>query len=430
MARRQTREVAIRKEEQRTTRRTIQSKLEPCNLAPGLRVRPRALQEQQQASCSKRLHHDVNSIHTHELNFLGEKVETERKVLNEISSNSSSCGSIDSPLPRRKRARVPSPPPNLLRVATPSLVPSLPSGVTDLDADSRDDSESCAEYQPQLKSWLHQQEAQPAFVVTPHEVLAIQNSNVIGLTQRGLLTEWILSQRLDASTLHLASGLLDRSLSKIFMTDTVQAEALVAACLHISVKTDSCDQVALIDIRQGLHSDVTPDAIIAMEAMVCSALSFKLHQPTVTTFLPRYLRAAFIAPGSREAHLSAYFADLAVSGVEGRAFLPSRLAAACVRLALLTTRRAAWTPTLTHETGVRASQLSSEVRYISQQHQSSGDGALRGVWRKFACAQKMYVAQVLGLNSDEISEAETAVVCEEEEESLRLLHTTPSPMRY
>jgi Cyclin, C-terminal domain len=84
-------------------------------------------------------------------------------------------------------------------------------------------------------------------------------------------------------------------------------------------------------------------------------------------------------------------------------FTPSRLAAACVSLALHTLRQPGWSVTLQHETELSAPDLAKAVRHIAALQRSCETGSLRQVWWGYAGPDRMAVAYTVCLNKEEVA---------------------------
>ena len=89
-----------------------------------------------------------------------------------------------------------------------------------------------------------------------------------------------------------------------------------------------------------------------------NVLKFKMTVPTVSMFLPRYVKAAQLSSES----MARYFAETTLQEYSFIKYMPSTIAAASVSLALRVAQQQEWTPTLQHYTRYQQATLQPCIR--------------------------------------------------------------------
>ena len=93
-----------------------------------------------------------------------------------------------------------------------------------------------------------------------------------------------------------------------------------------------------------------------------NVLKFKMTVPTVSMFLPRYVKAAQLSSDSKVTMMARYFAEKSLQEYSFIKYMPSTIAAASVSLALRVAQQQEWTPTLQHYTRYQQATLQPCIR--------------------------------------------------------------------
>ena len=139
----------------------------------------------------------------------------------------------------------------------------------------------------------------------------------------------------------------------------------------------------------------TKEQILAMEAQMLNNLDFHITVPTAYVFLNRFLKVCgeTDAAASKVNLLSSYFVERALQEYRSLAYLPSKLAAAGVNMALRTVRGAgAWDARCVKYCGYRQEDLVDCVRDIQAMLDGQAANNLKAVSRKYALPKFSEVA--------------------------------------
>jgi hypothetical protein len=141
----------------------------------------------------------------------------------------------------------------------------------------------------------------------------------------------------------------------------------------------------------------TKEQILAMEAQMLNNLDFHITVPTAYVFLNRFLKVCgeTDAAASKVNLLSCYFVERALQEYKSLAFLPSKLAAAGVNMALRTVRGAgAWDSRCEKYCGYKQGELVDCIREIQGMLEGQAANNLKAVSRKYALPKFSEVATI------------------------------------
>ena len=138
----------------------------------------------------------------------------------------------------------------------------------------------------------------------------------------------------------------------------------------------------------------TKEQILAMEAQMLNNLDFHITVPTAYVFLNRFLKVCGETDAAAKVNLlSSYFVERALQEYKSLAYLPSKLAAAGVNMALRTVRGpAAWDARCEKYCGYKQAELVDCVRDIQAMLEGQATNNLKAVSRKYALPKFSEVA--------------------------------------
>ena len=138
----------------------------------------------------------------------------------------------------------------------------------------------------------------------------------------------------------------------------------------------------------------TKEQILAMEAQMLNNLDFHITVPTAYVFLNRFLKVCGETDAAAKVNLlSSYFVERALQEYKSLAYLPSKLAAAGVNMALRTVRGpGAWDARCEKYCGYKQSELVDCVRDIQGMLEGQAANNLKAVSRKYALPKFSEVA--------------------------------------
>lgn len=117
-----------------------------------------------------------------------------------------------------------------------------------------------------------------------------------------------------------------------------------------------------------------------------ATLNFQLTAPNAYVFLKRFAKVAGIVatPRSKTDLLASFFVELTLQEYKMLKYLPSKLAASAIYLALKTMGQPCWTAELRQHACYSESDLSACVRDINALHKAAASNSLQAVRKKYA----------------------------------------------
>ncbi|CAA6657475.1 unnamed protein product [Spirodela intermedia] len=219
---------------------------------------------------------------------------------------------------------------------------------------------------------------------------------------RGILVDWLVEvaeeYKLISDTLYLTISYIDRFLSSNPI-NRQRLQLLGVSCMLIASKYEEISPPHVEDFCYITDNTYSKEEVVKMESEILKFLKFEMGNPTIKTFLRRFIRAGqddCKSPSLQLEFMSNYLAELSLLDYSCTRFLPSVVAASSVFLARFTMNPDThpWTPTLQHYSGYKPSELEDCVQAIHDMQlnrKASSLVAIRDKYKqhKFKCVGTM-----------------------------------------
>eukprot|EP00887_Chlorella_sp_A99_P007227 scaffold2.g7227.t1 len=222
----------------------------------------------------------------------------------------------------------------------------------DIDQDGHDDPMACTTYVNEIFSYLLESEKKRRPTTTYME--SVQSD--INPMMRSILVDWLVEvaqeYRLTSDTLFLSVAYIDRFLS---LTDVRRGrlQLVGVTCMLVASKYEEIYAPQVEEFCYITDNTYTREQVLEAEREVLGTLAFDVTQPTVKTFLRRFIKAASgeIPLDVTFEFLCSYLAELTLMDYGMLVYLPSQIAASCALVALYMLGKQVWSPTLSHYSG-------------------------------------------------------------------------------
>eukprot|EP00416_Gambierdiscus_australes_P028469 CAMPEP_0171083814 /NCGR_PEP_ID=MMETSP0766_2-20121228/17944_1 /TAXON_ID=439317 /ORGANISM="Gambierdiscus australes, Strain CAWD 149" /LENGTH=433 /DNA_ID=CAMNT_0011541271 /DNA_START=138 /DNA_END=1439 /DNA_ORIENTATION=- len=277
------------------------------------------------------------------------------------------------------------------RVPASLALPSPAPKDLDVDKAVAEDPQQVAEYAADIYWHLQQQEGeqlpQPGYMDRQPQVTA---------RMRAILVDWLVDvhkkYKLQAQTLFLAVGILDRFLEK---RNTLRRHLQLVGitALLLASKFEELYPPQINDFVYVTDKAYSKEEVMRMEVSILSVLDFRLCTPTSVQFLERYQAVN----GCGEAHkeLAQYLLELTLVDYRMVKYTPSHLAAAAVLLSnKLLRRQPPWTPAVVKHTKLTEQMLRECGKEICTLLENAETNPLQAVRKKFSQVKHHSVAKM------------------------------------
>lgn len=231
----------------------------------------------------------------------------------------------------------------------------------------------------------------------PHDYMDSQPE--INDKMRAILIDWLVDVHtkfeLSPEALYLTINIIDRFLAISLVSrrelQLVGISAMLMASKYEEIWPPEVNDFVCLSDRAYTH-----EQILIMEKTILGKLEWTLTVPTPFVFLVRFLKAASVSlPSSDLAleNMAHFLSELGMMHYATLMYSPSMMAAAAVYAARCTLNKSSvWDETLTMHTGYSEEELMGCARLLVSFHSASGNGKLKGVYKKYADPQKGAVA--------------------------------------
>ncbi|XP_026874676.2 G2/mitotic-specific cyclin-B3-like [Electrophorus electricus] len=270
----------------------------------------------------------------------------------------------------------------------------------DIDKDQAGDYLMSPEYAKDIFDYLKHREEK--FVLTDY----MHTQPDLNEDMRGILVDWMVEVQenfeLNHETLYLAVKLIDHYLSvTVAMRESLQL--IGSTAMLIAAKFEEQCPPSLDDFLYICDDAYKRQEFIAMERNILQGLKFDINIPVPYRFLRRYAR---VARASMETlTLARYVCELSLLELELVAERASRLASACLLLALVTKGLGGWTGALQRHSGYALRDLASLVRKLYAMLASPSDEQLKAVENKYSHKVFFEVAKIPLVHIETLEEA-------------------------
>uniref|UniRef100_A0A3B5R476 G2/mitotic-specific cyclin-B2 n=1 Tax=Xiphophorus maculatus TaxID=8083 RepID=A0A3B5R476_XIPMA len=249
----------------------------------------------------------------------------------------------------------------------------------DIDSDNSEDCYMCPEYAKDIFDYLKKREEK--FVLSNY----MDKQPYLSPDMRTILIDWLVEVQenfeLFHETLYLAVKLTDHYLSKVpihrDMLQLVGSTALLIAC-----KFEERCPPPIEDFLYICDDAYKRRELINMEANILKSLSFDINIPIPYRFLRRYARCVNV--GMDTLTLARFFCEMSLMEIDFVQERGSRLASACLLMALVTRNLGGWCPILQFHSGYQVSDLKPVVRKLHSMLQAPSDDNLKTIRNKYS----------------------------------------------
>ncbi|KAL8130938.1 G2/mitotic-specific cyclin C13-1-like [Apium graveolens] len=307
-----------------------------------------------------------------------EPATKKRVVLGEISNNSNVfenedllCNEFEVPKRLKKRKRV------------------VKEDVTVDVGEKFDDPQMCCAYVSDIYEYLHQMEMETKRRPLPDYIEKVQKD--VTSNMRGILVDWLvevsMEYKLLPETLYLAVSYIDRYLS-VNVLNRQRLQLLGVSSFLIASKYEEIKPKNVAEFCDITDNTYTQQQLLKMEADVLKTLKFEMGNPTVKTFLGRFIRAAQEnndVPKLKFEFLANYLAELSLLDYGCIEFVPSLVAASVTFLARFTFRPHVhpWSLALQKCSGYKSKDLKECVLLLHALQMGRRGGSLMAVRDKY-----------------------------------------------
>jgi len=215
-------------------------------------------------------------------------------------------------------------------------------------------------------------------------------------TMRGILVDWLVEvgeeYKLLPDTLHLSVSYIDRFLSVNPVTKS-RLQLLGFSSMLIASKYEEIDLPCVDDFCSITDHTYDKEEVVKMEADILQSLKFEMGNPTVNTFLRRFVDVASdqeMTPNSQIEFLSQYLAELSLLDYDCLRFLPSVVAASAVFLSrfIISPEVHPWSYSLSECSGYKPAELKECVEILHDLYllrKAASFEAVKYKQQKFKC---------------------------------------------
>jgi len=218
----------------------------------------------------------------------------------------------------------------------------------------------------------------------------------INAKMRAVLINWLIEVHyrfgLMPETLYLTTNLLDRYLATQLVSRS-NYQLVGATAMLLASKYEEIWAPEMNDFLDILENKFERKHVLVMEKAMLNKLKFHLTVPTPYVFLVRFLKAA--ASDEEMENLVFFLMELSLMQYVMIKFPPSMLAAAAVYTAQITLKKTpVWNDVLKRHTGYSEIDLKECTRLMVAFHQSSEEGRLNVVFKKYSMPEYDSVALI------------------------------------
>lgn len=247
--------------------------------------------------------------------------------------------------------------------------PTTPPAASE-EASGGGDPQLCGTYASDIYTYLRSMEVEPARRPAANYIETVQTD--VTANMRSILVDWLVEvveeYKLVADTLYLTVSYVDRFLSANPLGRN-RLQLLGVAAMLIAAKYEEITPPHVEDFCYITDNTYTKQELVKMESDILKLLDFEMGNPTIKTFLRRFMKSG---PEDKKRSslllefLGSYLAELSLVDYSCLQFLPSVVAASAVFLARLTIAPDCnpWSKEMQKLTGYKASELKDCIRAI------------------------------------------------------------------
>ncbi|XP_059211583.1 G2/mitotic-specific cyclin-B3 isoform X2 [Centropristis striata] len=270
----------------------------------------------------------------------------------------------------------------------------------DIDSENSEDCYMCPEYAKEIFDYLKRREEK--FVLCDY----MPKQPSLNPEMRAILIDWLVEVQenfeLYHETLYLAVKMADHFLAKT-PVHREMLQLVGSTTMLIASKFEERSPPCVDDFLYICDDAYKREELISMEATILQALSFDINIPIPYRFLRRYAKC--VNAGMDTLTLARYFCEMSLMEMELVVERGSRLASACLLMALLTKDLGGWRPILQFHSGYQTSDLAPVVRKLHQMLGAPPDDKLKAIRNKYSHKVFFEVASLPLVDVDTLEEA-------------------------
>ncbi|XP_022286879.1 G2/mitotic-specific cyclin-B3-like [Crassostrea virginica] len=237
---------------------------------------------------------------------------------------------------------------------------TVPESVDDVDTENLQDTAQCALYAPFIFRYYKERELM--FMVPMY----MDTQPTLTTNMRAILVDWLVEVQenfeLNHETLYLAVKLVDTYLS-IKQVPKENLQLVGAASLFIACKFDERCPPLIEDFLYICDDAYRRSEFLEMERMVLKTIGFDIGMPLSYRFLRRYAKCA--RASMETLTMGRYILEMSLMEYEFIKHRESKMASACLLLAMKMKKSGEWTTTLEFYTGYTEKELSGLVQELN-----------------------------------------------------------------
>lgn len=356
---------------------------------------------------------DITNAHKVQISLPGRKKEQTKKLVKKTastvstknqanlkkSSSSSSAGTttdtdkseVEELKARKDKAEAASDdaaaPVEELAAAAPPAVRQVPAHVRkqqipeefDIDSENTEDYFMCPEYAKDVFDYLKQREEK--FVLGDY----MPKQPSLNPEMRAILIDWLVEVQenfeLYHETLYLAVKLTDHYLAQAPIHREM-LQLVGSTAMLIASKFEERNPPCIDDFIYICDDAYKREELISTEVSILQTLSFDINIPIPYRFLRRYAKC--VNADMDTLTLARYYCEMSLMEMDLALERGSRLASACLLLALISKELGGWSPILQFHSGYQLSDLAPVVRTLYYMLLAPPDDKLKAVRNKYS----------------------------------------------
>ncbi|XP_047241985.1 G2/mitotic-specific cyclin-B3 [Girardinichthys multiradiatus] len=249
----------------------------------------------------------------------------------------------------------------------------------DIDSENSEDCYMCPEYAKDIFDYLKQREEK--FVLSNY----MHKQQSLNPEMRAILVDWLVEVQenfeLFHETLYLAVKMTDHYLSEAPI-HRQKLQLVGSTAMLIASKFEERCPPSVEDFLYICDDAYKKDELICMEACILQTLSFDINIPIPYRFLRRYARC--VSASMDTLTLARFYCEMSLMEMDLVTERGSRLASACLLMALVTKDLGGWSPILQFHSGYQASDLAPVVRKLHSMLLAPTDDKLKTIRNKYS----------------------------------------------
>lgn len=252
-----------------------------------------------------------------------------------------------------------------------------------------DDPQMCPHHASDIYSYLRSMEVEAKRRPKVDFIETVQTD--VTPNMRGILVDWLVEvaeeYKLVPDTLYLTISYIDRFLSSRALSRQ-RLQLLGVSSMLIASKYEEISPPHVEDFCYITDNTYTKQELVKMESDILKFLNFEMGNPTIKTFLRRFIKVGLEGdqyPDLKLEFLANYLAELSLLDYGCLRFLPSVVAASAVFVARLTLKPDAhpWNPLLQRQTGYSSSELTDCIKAIHDLQSNRNKSSLTAIREKY-----------------------------------------------